>query len=135
MRSTRRIHGASRVVFLRASGAAALDTLIAFPATADSLALDFALQLAADAPAGGGIGRELECEVERERIGSRGKCDQRVECRRARCAQEDDAHARELRRVERTGDLLVRRRKYRRECDSARETRGIIGPGRLAPAV
>jgi hypothetical protein len=42
-----------RALFLRASGAAALDSTIAFPATADSLALQFAVPLAADAPASG----------------------------------------------------------------------------------
>ncbi len=42
-----------RVVFLRASGATALDTLVAFPANADSLALTFAIPLSAGAPASG----------------------------------------------------------------------------------
>jgi hypothetical protein len=42
-----------RVVFLRASGVAALDTLVAFPSNADSLALKFVIPLASDAPASG----------------------------------------------------------------------------------
>ena len=42
-----------RAVFVRTSGVAALDTLIAFPSSADSLSLKFAIPLAADAPASG----------------------------------------------------------------------------------
>lgn len=42
-----------RVVFTRASGVAALDTLVAFPPDADSLSLKFAIPLASDAPSSG----------------------------------------------------------------------------------
>ncbi|MFI5232609.1 MAG: Ig-like domain-containing protein [Gemmatimonadales bacterium] len=42
-----------RVLFVRATGATALDTTVAFPATADSLALGFAVPLSPDAPAAG----------------------------------------------------------------------------------
>jgi hypothetical protein len=41
------------VVFRRASGASALDTLVAFPANADSLALSFAIPLSTGAPESG----------------------------------------------------------------------------------
>ncbi|MGH7655046.1 MAG: beta strand repeat-containing protein, partial [Gemmatimonadaceae bacterium] len=42
-----------RVLFLRATGEAALDTTVAFPANADSLALSFAVPLSPSAPAAG----------------------------------------------------------------------------------
>ncbi len=42
-----------RVLFLRVTGVTALDTLIAFPATADSIALNFAIPLSSDAPESG----------------------------------------------------------------------------------
>ncbi len=42
-----------RAEFVRASGVVALDTLIAFPATSDSLSLSFTVPLSADAPVAG----------------------------------------------------------------------------------